>query len=273
MKARKNAGFTLIELIVVIAILAILAALMLPTFAKYRDKAKEAVCEANMDTVVRQYQVEAGAAPPATIEDANDLLKEIMESLKAQEEGSPTGMYNAGSYKGLCQEDGTYQCLISADFSLLSIDCTEHGQSIIDVKTLKERLEQITFSDIPGFAYKDLDAYFKLHPNLDSEAISTGNPESYGKYGSLAKAVSEKLKAQGINTTNRSWRMYKKGGQYNLFLTDRKITVDDITNGAWVDCVKYDIAKEQTLRGKIKVIWDSEKKYPILQGDSFQETE
>ena len=49
------------------------------------------------------------------------------------------------------------------------------------------------------------------------------SPDKYGKYGSLAKAVSEKLTEQGINTTNRSWRMYKKNSEYNLFLTDRKI--------------------------------------------------
>lgn len=41
-------GFSLIELLVVIAIIAILAAMMFPTFARARDKAREVACMSNM---------------------------------------------------------------------------------------------------------------------------------------------------------------------------------------------------------------------------------
>jgi len=47
----KNKGFTLIELMIVIAIIAILASILVPNFAKSRDKANLESCKSNLRNI------------------------------------------------------------------------------------------------------------------------------------------------------------------------------------------------------------------------------
>src|SRR5579884_4107684 len=46
--AQPQAGFTLIEMLVVIAVIAILAAILFPVFAQAREKARQIACLSNM---------------------------------------------------------------------------------------------------------------------------------------------------------------------------------------------------------------------------------
>ena len=51
----RRKGFTLIELLVVIAIIAILAAILFPVFAKAREKARQASCQANQKQIMLAF--------------------------------------------------------------------------------------------------------------------------------------------------------------------------------------------------------------------------
>ncbi|WZL73667.1 type II secretion system protein [Clostridiaceae bacterium 35-E11] len=52
---KKSGRFTLVELVVVIAIMRIIAAVAVPRFMGFRNKAEERVCDANRKAVERIY--------------------------------------------------------------------------------------------------------------------------------------------------------------------------------------------------------------------------
>ena len=69
LKAKKNQGFTLVELIIVIAIIAILTAVAAPQYVKYVDKARLAKDQneaASLQTIVLAHLVDVNSNDDAT---------------------------------------------------------------------------------------------------------------------------------------------------------------------------------------------------------------
>lgn len=51
MKAKRKQAFTLVEIMIVIAIIAILAAVAIPAFLQYRERAVASVCASNIEGI------------------------------------------------------------------------------------------------------------------------------------------------------------------------------------------------------------------------------
>jgi len=69
-KTTKNAGFTLVEIMIVVAIIGLLAAIAIPNFVRARTTSQKNACINNLrqiDGAIQQYALENRQAPTATV--------------------------------------------------------------------------------------------------------------------------------------------------------------------------------------------------------------
>jgi len=86
-----DAGFTLVELMIVIAIIGILAAAAVFSYQRTRDKARIGACIATMDSIktgMESYYTENNTYPPGPYSSLDDLAQELATFVNIKPEGT-----------------------------------------------------------------------------------------------------------------------------------------------------------------------------------------
>jgi general secretion pathway protein G len=114
---KKQKGFTLVELLVVVAILAVLAAILLPRFLGYTDKAREAQTMKDirsMCTVVEAFTATDGNYPEASLDTDNPRsIASVMQSKGIKWTGDETGVVDPWKNPYYYDLTDDYYCVAS----------------------------------------------------------------------------------------------------------------------------------------------------------------
>lgn len=108
-KIQWNAGFTLVELIIVLAILSVLAAVAVPVFGNILERSREQADEATrsvVETAVEVYRAAEGTLPTVTGDTPEDKFNSLVTLLQ-QESYLKKGVIKAQGQKHFTYDDET----------------------------------------------------------------------------------------------------------------------------------------------------------------------
>lgn len=218
MKAKKNRGFSLIELVIVVAILAILVGLLAPAYTKYVKKSKVAKCETQREELERVFRV-------ACVEDAR--LAGCKDTIEVK---NVLGGQDPIDYLG---ELGYYDkdaavCPVYHEKYTLEVS-TIRGQTTVEVLCP-------CVDTVAGYIAGATKIYEDKYKDKNSFARESVIKDFYDERGSLLK-VSDGLKA-GTNSEDLElyWRPYVlKDGKVVLFASDS----NNSGNAQWRACLLY----------------------------------
>ena len=96
--ATGNAGFTLVEIMIVVAIIGLLAAIAVPAFAKYRATSRRSACMANLRQMENAKSVWAQENRKSTTDAPADTdLFGLDKYLRSKPLCAASGIYNLGT--------------------------------------------------------------------------------------------------------------------------------------------------------------------------------
>jgi prepilin-type N-terminal cleavage/methylation domain-containing protein len=182
---KKQKGFTLVELLVVVAILAVLAAILLPRFLGYTDKAREAQTMKDirsMCTVVEAFTATDGNYPEASLDTDNPRsIASIMQSKGIKWTGDDNGVVDPWKNPYYYDLTDDYYCVASpGKDGILST-----SDDICSIGQVSKRSSGLTNEAIPSASARKID--FKDYTKIKTaeELASIGVDPNYpldGKY-------------------------------------------------------------------------------------------
>lgn len=202
---KNRKGFTLVELIVVVAILGVLMAVLVPQYIQYIEKSRAQVCSANINTVIRYYEI------------SRSLQKDADPQSLFDEAAAACGLTkNSGVYSNGCPSKGTYTVKFDpVEIGKLSgIECNKHGLTLSG-KNAAEALAEAVYKAI------ELDTSFKNYMNRAGSSVDSLGGKASGQ-GGYTNTVNAQLEALGYSLSKNSiWKVYITGsGNYNIFYTE-----------------------------------------------------